>query len=230
MKIFTKSKRERFEKEAMPLIDTLYRFALSRTGDSAEADDLVQETYLKAWDAFDSYESGTNCRAWLCRILRNTHINRIRSSSREYVTDEIPESTGAQTLPGWSFFDFEAPEDASWLKFTRQQIMSAFDRMPADFRSVVELADVEGFSYKEIADILSIPIGTVMSRLHRGRRVMREMLIACGVTPEGVRRAKEGAEEEGPVASGGASGADLADCDDKVISLDDWRMTGGGRS
>jgi len=213
---FPKSRKERFEKEALPLLDTLYRFALSRTGDSSEADDLVQETFMKAWDAFDSYESGTNCRAWMCRILRNTHINRIRASSKEFVTDEIPESTAGQPLPGWAFFDFEAPDDASWLKFTRQQIMGAFERMPQEFRSVVELADVEGFSYREIADALGIPIGTVMSRLHRGRRLMREMLLAVGVGPSsGATASREAAADDG---------------DEGVLSLDGYRRTGGGVS
>lgn len=177
------TKKQRFEREAMPLLDAIYRFALSRTGDSVEADDLVQETYMKAWDAFDSYESDTNCRAWLCRILRNTHINRIRSSSREFTTDEVPETVPGQGLPGWSFFESETQESAAWLRFTRHEIEKAFDKLPADFRSVVELADVEGFSYKEIADIMNTPIGTVMSRLYRGRRILRELLVA--VAPQG---------------------------------------------
>lgn len=180
-----KQARTRFEREAMPHLDAVYRFALSLTRDAAEADDLVQETYLKALRAFDGFEEGTNCKAWLFRILRNTFINRLRSGSREVGVEDAAELLQATSLVGWSERSFyRGPEANALLSATREQLEAALEALPTDFRTAVVLADVEGLSYKEIADIMNTPIGTVMSRLFRGRRLMRERLVkTLGVAP-----------------------------------------------
>lgn len=169
--------RDRFEREALPHMDAAYRFALSMTRDAAEADDLVQETFLKALKAFDSFEEGTNCKAWLFRILRNTWINRLRSGSREVASDDAMEAIQDAALAGWDDRSFyRSPDEASLLRATRDEIEGALQSLPPDFRQAVVLSDVEGLSYKEIADVMGTPIGTVMSRLYRGRRLMRRRL------------------------------------------------------
>ncbi len=170
--------KNRFEREALVHVDAVYRFALSLTHDAADADDLVQETYLKALKAFHQFEEGTNCKAWLFKILRNTLINRIRAGSREVGVEDASELLQATTLVGWSERSFyRGPEAAAMLTATREHLEAALAELPADFRSALLMADVEGMSYKEIAEIMGTPIGTVMSRLFRGRRLMRERLL-----------------------------------------------------
>ena len=135
-------------------------------GDTTRAEDVVQETYLQAWKSFDRFAPGTNCRAWLFKILINTiHHYRRKWLNPRLVTDseETLERTAAATPP--------IPE-----RITEEEILRALDRVPADYRTAVLLADVEEFSYKEIAAMLNVPIGTVMSRLSRGRRILREQL------------------------------------------------------
>jgi len=172
-----KAARNRFEREAMPHIDAVYRFALSLTRDHVDADDLVQETFLKGLRAFDTFQEGTNCKAWLFRILRNTHINRLRAGAREVGIEDAAELVAATTLAGWSERSFyRGPEAAAALAATREQLEAALETLPPDFRAAVVMADVEGLSYKEIAEVMGTPIGTVMSRLYRGRRMMRERL------------------------------------------------------
>lgn len=169
--------QSRFEREAMPHIDAVYRFAMSLTHDPAEADDLVQETYLKALRAFDSFHEGTNCKAWLFKILRNTLINRVRAGSREAIVEDASELLHATTLVGWSERAYyREPEAAAMLTATREQLEAALESLPQDFRTAVVMSDVEGLSYKEIAEVMGTPIGTVMSRLFRGRRLMRDRL------------------------------------------------------
>ena len=169
--------RLRFEHEAMPHLDAAYRFARSLTRDAADADDLVQETFVKALAAFDTYEEGTNCKAWLFRILRNTFINQIRARRHEVVMDEVPAGVGG--LSSWADAPaFRDPEAAVLLAATREQVEAALEGLPPDFRAAVVLSDVEGLTYKEIADVMGTPIGTVMSRLYRGRRLMRDRLVA----------------------------------------------------
>jgi len=161
----------------MPHIDAVYRFARSLTHDAAQADDLVQETYLKALKAFDSFQEGTNCRAWLFRICRNSFINKVRAGGREVALDQAAEQVHATSLSGWSERAFyRGPEAAALLSATRDELEAALNELPRDFRNVVVLADVEGLAYKEIAEVMGTPIGTVMSRLFRGRRMMREKL------------------------------------------------------
>ncbi|OQC36027.1 MAG: ECF RNA polymerase sigma factor SigR [Deltaproteobacteria bacterium ADurb.Bin058] len=172
-----KSNSERFKREALPHLDAVYRFALTMTHDGALADDLVQETYMKALAAFDSFQEGTNCKAWLFRILRNTFVNQIRDRRKEVVVEEIPEGLGALWSDSSSFSD---PESAVILASTRQQLQNALNALPIDFRTAVSLSDIEGLTYQEIADVMATPIGTVMSRLYRGRRMMKEYLLRQG--------------------------------------------------
>lgn len=158
---------EIFEGEAMQHIDDLYRTALRLTRDPSEADDLVQETYMQAWKSFDHYELGTNCRAWLYKILFNKfdHHRRKKYTQAKYFqeADELVIANSVQTP--------SVPEH-----LTDREVISALDKLPEHYRSVVLLADVHEFDYKEVAQILDIPIGTVMSRLNRARTQLKKSL------------------------------------------------------
>jgi RNA polymerase sigma-70 factor (ECF subfamily) len=168
-----------FADDAMQHMDALYAAAMRMTRNPADAEDLVQETYLRAYRGYGGFEEGTNLRAWLFRILTNAYINRYRAKQRrpdETELDEVEElllyRRMADIAPGIG----RSAEDELLDGFSEAEVKTALEELPEQFLPAVLLADVEGFSYQEIADILDIPIGTVMSRLHRGRKALQKRL------------------------------------------------------
>ncbi|MEO8597250.1 MAG: sigma-70 family RNA polymerase sigma factor [Candidatus Solibacter sp.] len=176
-----KPRTQEFEAAALPHLNDLYRMAARLLGDAARADDVVQDVYYQAWKSFDRFEPGTNCRAWLFKILFHTlnHYRRKWLNVRMVrESEEILENTSAAGPP--------IPQH-----ITDEDMLRALAEVPQDFRAVVLLVDVEEFSYKETAGILTVPVGTVMSRLSRGRRLLREKLLGVAHS-YGIGRTQEG--------------------------------------
>ena len=172
--------REDFTNDAMQYAPQLFATALRMTRNKADAEDLVQETFLKGWRAFDSYQQGTNLRAWLFRIMTNTFINKYNSQQRRPQETELDEVEELFLFRRMGAFDqskmSQSAEDQMLELFTDDEVKNAIESLPETFRIPVLLSDLEGFSYKEIAEIVGVPAGTVMSRLHRGRKQLRERL------------------------------------------------------
>ena len=162
-----------FERAALPHLNDLYRSAIRMLGDRTEAEDLVQETYLEGWKSFHRFQPGTNCRAWLFKILFHViHHHRRKWFSIRTLTDSD------EMLETLLTYEPPVPEE-----ITDEDILAALDKVPESFREVVLLVDVQEFSYKEVSEILKVPIGTVMSRLSRGRAVLRAQLSGLAITP-----------------------------------------------
>ncbi len=186
--------RADFSDLAMGFLPALYSAAMRMTRNTADAEDLVQETYLKAYRAFGTFQDGTNLKAWLYRILTNTYINAYRARQRhpeESDIEDVEELYMYRRLGGLEAAAAgRSAEDEVLERLTDETVKGAVESLPEQFRIAVLLADVEGFSYKEIAEITEVPIGTVMSRLHRGRRALQKALLEYG-------------EERGLVGAGG---------------------------
>jgi len=182
----------RFAELAMPFMGPLYAAALRMTHNPTEAEDLVQETYLRAYRGFGGFAEGTNLKAWLYRILTNTYINSYRARKRRPEEAELEDVEDLYLYRRLGGLEGAAAgrsaEDELLDHFTESEVVEAVEALPEQFRLAVLLADVEGFSYKEIAEILGIPIGTVMSRLHRGRKALQKRLFdfasARGLIPD----------------------------------------------
>ncbi len=189
----TEEKQKLFKEEALPHLNALYNYAMSINSSKQDAEDLVQDTFLRAYRFFHQYTPGTNCKAWLFRILRNLYNTRYKNYKKtpgqvhyedyEEIYDFIIESDLASSIddPEREFFDSILPEE----------IVEAINELPEEFKSVLLLADIEDFSYKEIAEIMDCPIGTVMSRLHRARNILKKKLV-------------DYAEEKGVITAGTA--------------------------
>ncbi len=172
-----------FAEQAMQYMDQLYSTALRMTRNQADAEDLVQETYLKGYRGFGGFTQGTNLRAWLFRILTNTYINSYRKKQRRPLETDLADVQDMylyKRLGGENADLAKSAEEALMEHLTEGEIRDAIEALPEQYRLAVLLADVEGFAYKEIAEILDIPIGTVMSRLHRGRKRLQEQLTEFG--------------------------------------------------
>jgi RNA polymerase sigma-70 factor (ECF subfamily) len=172
----TPSKHAEFEQEAVPHMDVLYNYALRMTSNPDDAHDLVQETFMKAYRFWDKYEKGTNIRAWLFRIMKNSYINRYRKETKE---PETVDYNDIQNFYNTIRYESSDPNDLQEKIFgglLEDDVARALESLPEDFRTVVILCDIEGLSYEEISEFVNCPIGTVRSRLHRGRHILRAKL------------------------------------------------------
>jgi RNA polymerase sigma-70 factor (ECF subfamily) len=171
--------RRDFERQALPFLDSLYNTAYRLARNAEDAEDLVQETYLKAYRSFEQFTPGTNLKAWMFKILKNAFINEYRRRQAvpaESDFAEIEENLESHLRPE-AAGQIKDPEQEALEGALDEGVQRALDELPPDYRIAVVLADLEGFSYKEIADILEIPVGTVMSRLYRGRKLLEEVLL-----------------------------------------------------
>ncbi len=184
------TRREEFEQEALVHLDLLYNTALRMTGNVQDAEDLVQETFVRAYKFFDKFKKGTNCKAWLFKIMKNNFINRFRKRAREPSTvsfEQIEGAHGIEAEPAGVSADFQLSPDLDEL--VEDDIKNALDSLPMEFRMAVILSDISGFTYKEIAEIMDTPIGTVRSRLSRARGVLqkrlRDLAVSKGIVRNG---------------------------------------------
>lgn len=170
-------KQEDFEEEIIPHLDAMYNFALRLTSDPNDAEDLVQDTIVKAFRFFSSYEKGTNAKAWLFRILKNSYINNYRKKSKQPSQVDYDEVSSFYETIRADRTDTSDLEDRMFRELIDDDISNALEELPEDFRTVVLLCDVEDFTYEEIANMLDVPIGTIRSRLHRGRNLLKAQLM-----------------------------------------------------
>ena len=179
----TTTQRAEFEREAMPYLDKLYGAALRLTRSESDAEDLVQDTLLKAYRFYDRFEAGTNLKAWLLKILTNTFINRYRRTVRERKVFDgaVAKPVGEGVMSRAAMRALTTPIETAQQRILAREIQKAIDELPEDYRIMILLADVEELSYKEIAEAIGCPIGTVMSRLHRARKTLQKKLISQAV-------------------------------------------------
>jgi RNA polymerase sigma-70 factor (ECF subfamily) len=170
-------KQLQFEQEALPHTNLLYNYALRMTNNPADAQDLLQETFLKAYRFWDRYERGTNIRAWLFRILKNSYINRYRKTTREPETVDYDEVQNFYASVRDVATDSNDLQESLFKNLLDDDVTKAIADLPEEFRTVVILSDIEGLTYEEIADFVDVPLGTVRSRLHRGRKILRAGLM-----------------------------------------------------
>jgi RNA polymerase sigma-70 factor (ECF subfamily) len=208
----SEASRREFEALALPHLDGLYAAALRLTKNPRDAEDLVQDAVLRAFRFFDKFERGTNIKAWLYKILTNTFINRYRRSTKERnIVEDERDSVQDRLLSRDAADAAENPERAYLDRMLSDDVLKALDSVPVDFRLAVILADLQDFSYKEIADILDVPVGTVMSRLFRGRRILQKQLAEYAVASGVLQTTKVG----GSIGDG------------ESIDLEEWRRKHG---
>jgi RNA polymerase sigma-70 factor, ECF subfamily len=216
--------RREFEQTALPLLDNLYGAAMRLTRDPAEAEDLVQDSMVRAYRFWDTFKQGTNIKAWLFTILRNTFINGYhrRGRKRTFQNDVNAQmrSVGPSAAVAYSSSIPPGPEEALSSRITHARIREALDSLPPDYRLAVTLADLDGLSYKEIAEVMDCPIGTVMSRIYRGRKILHKLLydhareigiVEAGDPPAGVRQTKYTRNKPKPKRKSGADDDDAVD-------------------
>jgi RNA polymerase sigma-70 factor (ECF subfamily) len=173
----TSKKHREFERETLPHTGLLYNYALRMTNRPADAEDLLQETFLKAYRFWDKYEQGTNIRAWLFRIMKNSYINRYRKETKEPAMVDYGEVEPYYATVRADSADANDLQETVYGNLLDDDVSGAVAALPEDFRTVVILCDIEGLSYEEIAEFINIPLGTVRSRLHRGRKLLRDRLL-----------------------------------------------------
>ena len=222
--------RQEFEKTALPQLDAMYGAALRLTRNPAEAEDLVQDAYVRAYRFWHTFKTGTSIKAWMFTILRNTFINRYHRSNRRRSAQHDLEaqlgSLGSEAAVGHPTAKVPGPEAATAQRFTRERIMAALETIPEDYRTAVMLADLEGLAYKEIAEVMDCPIGTVMSRIYRGRRLLHKLLrdhaAELGLVEPPAPPASK-AKDEGKANASDAKGEAT---DGKTVSMSAYRKRG----
>lgn len=181
----TGERQESFHREALPHMEAVYRFALRLAGAASEAEDLVQETFLRAWRSWEQYTRGTNCKSWLFTICRNVFLRKEERGKRhdEILTEEAPADPGSlsKESPVFAASMDADPEGDFFRGIVDDGVLDAIDALPEEYRTAVVLSDLEGLTYQEIADLMEIPVGTVKSRLFRGRRILQQRLYEYAV-------------------------------------------------